>query len=72
MILNGVEMRSRIENTSAQVVRFCVNKLYISRHTHGYNGDMKSRHINSGDEDDMDISSEYIQNVFLPQSSHFS
>ncbi|CAH0687731.1 unnamed protein product [Spodoptera exigua] len=26
------------------------------RHTHGYNGDMKSRHINSGDEDDMDIS----------------
>ncbi|XP_063627242.1 tyrosine-protein phosphatase non-receptor type 9 isoform X1 [Cydia splendana] len=26
------------------------------RHTHGYNGDMKSRHINSGDEDDLDIS----------------
>ncbi|KAJ8714639.1 hypothetical protein PYW07_002864 [Mythimna separata] len=26
------------------------------RHTHGYNGDMKSRHINSGDEDDIDIS----------------
>ncbi|XP_049872187.1 tyrosine-protein phosphatase non-receptor type 9 isoform X2 [Pectinophora gossypiella] len=26
------------------------------RHTHGYNGDMKGRHINSGDEDDLDIS----------------
>ncbi|XP_028043721.1 tyrosine-protein phosphatase non-receptor type 9 isoform X1 [Bombyx mandarina] len=26
------------------------------RHSHGYNGDTKSRHINSGDEDDIDIS----------------
>ncbi|XP_026325774.1 tyrosine-protein phosphatase non-receptor type 9 isoform X2 [Hyposmocoma kahamanoa] len=28
------------------------------RNSHGYNGDMKGRHINSGDEDDLDISSE--------------
>lgn len=33
---------------------------FFFRHTHGYNGDMKSRHINSGDEDEIDISSEYI------------
>ncbi|KAI5643852.1 protein-tyrosine phosphatase domain-containing protein [Phthorimaea operculella] len=26
------------------------------RHTRGFNGDMKGRHINSGDEDDLDIS----------------
>ncbi|XP_059060414.1 tyrosine-protein phosphatase non-receptor type 9-like [Achroia grisella] len=26
------------------------------RHTHGYNGDVKGRHINSGDEDDLDLS----------------
>ncbi|XP_032514813.1 tyrosine-protein phosphatase non-receptor type 9-like isoform X2 [Danaus plexippus] len=25
------------------------------RHTHGYNGDMKTGHINSGDEDDLDL-----------------
>ncbi|XP_046966486.1 tyrosine-protein phosphatase non-receptor type 9-like isoform X1 [Vanessa cardui] len=25
------------------------------RHTHGYNGDMKAGHINSGDEDDIDL-----------------
>ncbi|XP_041980449.1 tyrosine-protein phosphatase non-receptor type 9-like [Aricia agestis] len=25
------------------------------RHTHGYNGDMKGHHINSGDEDDLDL-----------------
>lgn len=34
-------------------------KFFIFRNTHGYNGDMKGRHINSGDEDDLDISSEY-------------
>ncbi|KAI8434403.1 hypothetical protein MSG28_012441 [Choristoneura fumiferana] len=28
----------------------------LQSHTHGYNGDMKGRHINSGDEDDLDIS----------------
>ncbi|XP_052752201.1 tyrosine-protein phosphatase non-receptor type 9 isoform X2 [Galleria mellonella] len=27
------------------------------RHTHGFNGDLKGRHINSGDEDDLDLSS---------------
>nr|XP_049702360.1 tyrosine-protein phosphatase non-receptor type 9-like isoform X2 [Helicoverpa armigera] len=70
---NGIiEHEGECDMTSDRAARLGDNKtdMHISgdppytcdpsplRHTHGYNGDMKSRHINSGDEDDIDISSE--------------
>ncbi|KAL0821133.1 hypothetical protein ABMA28_005754 [Loxostege sticticalis] len=68
---NGIiEHEVGCDMTSDRAARLCENNtdMHISgdppytcdtsplRNTHGYNGDMKGRHINSGDEDDLDIS----------------
>ncbi|XP_028174918.1 tyrosine-protein phosphatase non-receptor type 9 isoform X4 [Ostrinia furnacalis] len=68
---NGIiEHEVGCDMTSDRAARLCDNNtdMHISgdppytcdtsplRNTHGYNGDMKGRHINSGDEDDLDIS----------------
>ncbi|KAJ0175065.1 hypothetical protein K1T71_009206 [Dendrolimus kikuchii] len=68
---NGIiEREGECDMTSDRAVRLGDNStdMHISgdppytcdtsplRHTQGYNGDMKSRHINSGDEEDIDIS----------------